>query len=585
MNTQQVSRSPWSASYIACAIACSLLGACASVPSNPKAPFPAPAVIAQEVKRPAPPKQELTSQTLYSLLLAEIALQRGEPALSTRAYQDLLKNTQDYRIAERAAQVALSAQDVTDGLSAAQRWLELEPNSILAQQTLAGILVSQGKLELAKPHLKTILAAEGANVGRGFLFLNQLLGRHPNKAEVLALVQELGRDYPKLPEAHFAEARAAWNADNKPLALQAIDAALALQPSWEDAALFKAQVLQNTAGDKALEFYKAYLRDNPRSRDLRLAFARYLVQEKQYPAAREEFKRLSEDFPEQADVPLAIGLLSMQLQDFDAAETYLRLALDRGIKDDDLVRLYLGQINEERKRWDEARKWYDSVDGAQAFNAKLRVAGLLARQGKLPEARGYLQGIPVETNQQRTQVVSAEAALLRDAKQYQEAFDVLAKALEKLPNHPDLLYDYAMAAEKINRIDILEASLKKLIQVKPDNAHAYNALGYTLADRTNRFDEAKQYLDKAIKLAPNDAFILDSLGWLQYRMKDNSLAISTLRHALSVRPDPEIAAHLGEVLWVNGDQQEAKKVWNSALKDNPNHEAVLSAMQKYKARD
>lgn len=572
----------WQHRFSATLIATSLVSGCASVPNNK--PFPAPAVIAQEIKRPAPPKQELTDQTLYSFLLAEIAVQRGELGLASKAYKSLLKDTNDYRIAERAAQVALGAQNADDGLAAAQRWLELEPESIPARQTVAGILVSKGNLTQAKPHLQKILAAEGANVGHGFLFLNKLLARHPNKAEVLRLVQDLAKDYPNLPEAHFAEALAAWNTDNKPLALQALDIALSQRPGWEDAALFKAQVLQSTSTEKAAEFYNAFLRDYPHSRELRLAFARFLVQEKQYPEAREEFKRLSVDFPDQADVPLAIGLLSMQLKDYDAADTYLRQALDRGVKDEDAVRLYLGQLNEERKHWDEARQWYDAVEGAQAFNAKIRIAGLLAHQGKLPEARAYLQTIAVTSNQQRTQVITAEAALLRDAKQYQEAFDVLGKALEKLPNHPDLLYDYAMAAEKLDRIDVMESSLKKLIQVKPDNAHAYNALGYTLADRTTRFDEAKRYIDQAIKLAPNDAFILDSLGWLQYRMKDNSQAISTLRHALSVRADPEIAAHLGEVLWVSGDKSEAKKVWDSALKDNPNHEAILGAIQKYKAQ-
>jgi len=578
MNKQRVRQYQFSASVILFG----LLGACASVPNNK--PFPAPAMIADEIKRPEPPKLELNSQTLYSILLAEIALQREEPALAARAYQDLLQNTLDYRIAERAAQVALAAQNADEGLRAAQRWLELEPNSIPAHQTVAGILVSKGDLNQAKPHLQKILAAEGANVGHAFLFLNKLLGRHPNKAEVLALVQELAREYPNLPEAHIAQARAAWGADNKSLALQEADAALALRPNWDDAALFKAQALQSISVAQAQEFYNVYLRDNPRSRDLRLAFARLLVQEKQYPAAREEFKRLVVDFPEQADVPFAIGLLSMQLQDYDAADTYLRQALERGIKDDDMVRLYLGQLNEERKHWDEAQQWYSSVEGPQAFSAKLRVAGVLAHQGKLPEARAYLQAMEVTTNQQRTQVVSAEATLLRDAKQYQEAFEVLGKALEKLPNHPDLLYDYAMAAEKINRLDVLESSLKKLIQVKPDNAHAYNALGYTLADRTTRFDEAKQYLEQAVKLAPNDAFILDSLGWLQYRMKAHAQAISTLRHAFSVRADPEIAAHLGEVLWESGDKIEAKKIWDGALKDNPGHEVLQSAIQKYKVR-
>ncbi len=564
-------------------IVASLLGGCASPPVN-KTPIPDQPVIAQEVKRPELPKQELNSQTLYALLLAEIALQRGDLALASRAYKEILQNTNDYRVAERAAQVALSAQNPDESLSAAQRWLALEPDSIPALQTVVGVLVSKGQLNEAKPHIQKILSAEGANIGQGFLFLNKLLGRHQNKTEVLNLVQALAQDYPNLPEAHFAEARAAWFAENKPLALQAIDVVLTQRPTWEDAALFKAQILQNTSNAKAQEFYAAYLREYPRSRDLRLAYARFLVQEKQYPAARDEFKRLSVDFPDQADVPLAIGLLSMQLQDYDAAETYLREALERGVKDDDSVRFYLGQLNEERKQWDEARRWYEAVGGVQTFTAKLHIAGLLARQGKLADARSYLQGVEATNNQQRTQLISAEAALLRDAKQYQEAFDILGKALIKLPNHPDLLYDYAMAAEKIDRIDVMESSLKKLIQVKPDNAHAYNALGYTLADRTTRFEEAKRYLEQAIKLAPNDAFILDSLGWLQYRMKDNAQAVMTLRQAFSVRADPEIAAHLGEVLWESGEKQEAKKVWDSALLNNPNHEALLAAIQKYKAR-
>ena len=564
-------------------LAFSLLGGCAGVPEN-KAPIPAQPVIAQEDKRPDLPKQELSSQTLYSLLLAEIALQRGEVALASHAYKDILQNTNDYRVAERAAQVALSAQNADESLSAAQRWLALEPDSIPALQTVVGVLVSKGKLSEAKPHIQKILSAEGTNIGQGFLFLNKLLGRHPNKAEVLMLVQTLARDYPNLPEAHFAEAQAAWLAENKPLTLQAIDVALAQRPTWEEAALFKAQILQNTSPANAQEFYTAYLREYPHSRDLRLAYARFLVQEKQYPAAREEFKRLSVDFPDQADVPLAIGLLSMQLQDYEAAEMYLRQALERGVKDEDSVRLYLGQLNEERKQWDAAKQWYEAVGGVQAFNAKIRIAGLLARQDKLPEARAYLHGIVATNNQQRTQLVTAEAALLRDAQHYQEAFDVLGKALAKLPNHPDLLYDYAMAAEKIDRIEVMESSLKKLIQVKPDNAHAYNALGYTLADRTTRFEEAKHYLDQAIKLAPEDAFILDSLGWLQYRMKENAQAITTLRHAFRVRADPEIAAHLGEVLWESGEKMEAKKIWENALLNNPNHEALLAAIRKYKVR-
>lgn len=569
---------------IAALCATSLLGACAGVPETKQpAPDPRP-TIARETKRPEPPKQALTDQVLYEILLAEIAMQRGDAQLAVRAYLDLMQQTQDYRIAERATQLALNARLADESLLAAERWLVLEPESIGARQTLAGVLVTQGKLKEARPHLEKILAAEEANLGYGFLHLNNLLARHSNKVATLNLVQDLARDYPQLPEAHFAVARAAWSAGEKDLAVKASTDGLALRPNWEGAALFKAQVLHSISTATAIEYYTAYLREFPQSREMRLSYARLLVQEKQFGPAREEFKRLAADFPNNPEVPLAIGLISMQLREYDAAETYLGQALAAGVKDDDAVRFYLGQLSEERKRWDDAKRWYEAVTGSQAFAAKVRIAGVLARQGDLPEARKYLQQIVVTTNQQRAQVAAAESSLLRDAKLLKEAFDVLNKALEKLPNHPELLYDHAMAAEKIDRIDVMESSLKKLIQVKPDHAHAYNALGYTLADRTTRYEEAKQYLEQALKLAPDDPFILDSMGWLQYRMKDYTQAINTLRQALSVRADPEIAAHLGEVLWAAGQKDEAQKVWDSALKDNPGHEALTGTVHKFKTK-
>lgn len=577
---------PHAMRYKILAVLCAtnLLGACAGLPEGKQPAADSRPVTAREAKRPEPPKQVLSDQVLYEILLAEIAMQRGDAQLAVRAYLDLMQQTQDYRIAERATQLALNARLAEEAQLAAERWLALEPDSIGARQTLAGVLVTQGRLAEARPHLEKILAAEEDNLGYGFLHLNNLLARHPNKAATLSLVQDLAREYPLLPEAHFAVARAAWSAGEKDLAVKASSDGLVLRPSWEGAALFKAQVLQSISAARAAEYYAAYLRDFPLAREMRLSYARFLVQEKHFGPARDEFKRLAADFPNNPEMPLAIGLISMQLQEYDAAETYLSQALAAGVKDDDAVRFYLGQLSEERKRWDDAKNWYGAVTGSQAFAAQLRIAGVLARQGNLPEARKYLQQIAVSTNQQRAQAAAAESSLLRDAKQLKEAFEVLNKALEKLPNHPELLYDHAMAAEKIDRIDIMESSLKKLIQVKPDHAHAYNALGYTLADRTTRYEEAKQHLEQALKLAPNDPFILDSMGWLQYRLKDYAQAINTLRQALSVRADPEIAAHLGEVLWAAGQKDEAQKVWDSALKDNPGHEALTGTVHKFKAK-
>jgi tetratricopeptide (TPR) repeat protein len=537
---------------------------------------------APEPARPTPPAQTLTQELLYETLLAEIALQRGEAALATRAYLDLLERTQDYRVAERATQVALQSRLPAEALAAAQRWLALEPDSIAARQTVAAILVTQGRLAEARVHLTRLLAAEGVHLGQGFMHLNNLLARHGNKEEVLALVEELAQPYPQVPEAHFAVARAAFAAGKGERALAALDAALRLRPDWEGAAQFKAQLLEARSADEAAAFFRDYLARQPKAREMRLAYARFLVRQKQYGLARAEFQKLVQDFPGNAEVPFAVGLLSLQMGELKVAEQYLKDALAAGFRDEDTVRYYLGQIAEEDKRFEEARQWYLQVGGEQAFNARLRHAVVLAKEGRIDEARAQLARLTPENNQQRVQIWQTEAQILRDARRYREAFDVLTRALEKLPNHPDLLYDQAMAAEKIDRLDVLEASLRKLIQIKPDHAHAYNALGYTFADRGIRLPEARKLLEQALALAPEDPFILDSMGWLHYRLREYDKAIDYLRRALTLRADAEIAAHLGEVLWVSGRREEAERVWAEAVRTSPANETLTETMRRLK---
>ncbi|MGZ5260489.1 MAG: tetratricopeptide repeat protein, partial [Burkholderiales bacterium] len=365
-------------------------------------------------------------------------------------------------------------------------------------------------------------------------------------------------------------------------ALEEASAALKLQPDWETAALFHAQALQRRSSDDALAFLSTYLKGHPQAKDARLTYARLLVAAKRYPEARKQFEALVEQFPENGDVTMAVALLAIQANDFDAAETQLKRALESGYGEPDVARLYLGQISEEGKRYDEALKWYGAVEpGEQYINAQARYAGVLAKQGHLAEAREYLRKVRTDTAQQRVQLTQAEAQLLRDANAYQEAFDLLGEALKKMPDYPDLLYDRAMAAEKVNRVDVLEESLKKLIALKPDYAHAYNALGYTLADRNERLPEAHELIEKALKLSPDDAFIMDSMGWVLYRMGRNHEALDYLQRAYGLRPDGEIAAHLGEVLWADGQQDQARKLWTDALKDNAQNEALQNVIKRY----
>jgi tetratricopeptide (TPR) repeat protein len=288
------------------------------------------------------------------------------------------------------------------------------------------------------------------------------------------------------------------------------------------------------------------------------------------------------EFPDNADVTMAVALLAMQANDYDAAEKQLKRALEIQYKDPDAVRLYLGQVNEERKRFDEALKWYGAVGpGEQYINAQARYAGVLAKQGRLADARQHLQQVSPQNNQQRVQLTQAEANLLREAMAYKEAFDLLGRALDRAPDNPDLLYDHAMAAEKVSRYDVLEGNLRKLIKMRPDHAHAYNALGYTFADRNERLGEARELIETALKLAPEDPFIMDSMGWVLYRQGQTKEGLGYLQRAYALRPDPEIAAHLGELLWVEGEREQAEKIWSEVLKEHPKNEVLQKTIKRF----
>lgn len=568
-----------------------LLSACAAVP--PKAPVAEPAAkptapVTQAIAQPAPkqpvlPKQELSQQVLYEFLLAEVAGQRGDFNLATQAYVDLAKKTRDPRLAKRATEVAIFSRIPQQALEAATLWQELDPEAVQAKQSAAALLVNTGRLDEAKPLLEKLISADGADAGTGFMQLSGLMARLSDKQAGLQLVQSLAAPYPQLAEAHFAIAQAAWNAEQRDLALVEAREAARLRPGWELPALLQAQMLQESSKPQALDALRGFLKDYPKSKEVRLTLARLLAAERQFVEARDEFKRLLADFPATPEAAMAIGLLSLQLNDLDSAETYLKQTLALGIKDESTVRIYLGQVSEERKRFDEAARWYDSVgEGEQYLPAHIKVALMLGKQGKLDEARKQLQQLAVQNNQQRVLVIQAEAQLLRDAKDYKGAFDLLTRGLEKLPNYPELLYDRAMMAEKIDRMDVMEQDLRRLIQLKPDNAHAYNALGYSLADRGDRLNEAFDLIEKALKLAPDEAFIMDSMGWVFYRMGNLPKALEYLNRAYTLRPDPEIAAHLGEVLWAQGKREDAQKTWQTSLKDNPQNESLLGVMKKFK---
>jgi tetratricopeptide (TPR) repeat protein len=582
-----------SRALVAAALAC-LAAACAT-PTTPdekaQAASPgesksiAPAGRSRAAAEPAPdlPKQELSGDVLYEFLIAEIARQRGNLALAAQAYADLARRTRDPRVAERATEIALHARMPETAIESAKIWAEASPGSTRALATASSLLIRANRLDEAEPYLQQVLAGQSANRGDGFLQLNGLLANNPDKQTNLRVVQRLAQSYPDLAQAHFAVAQAAANAGEDELALKEIRTAGRLQPDWELAVLFEASLLQKTSNAAAAGRLAGYLKTHPKSREVRLAYARTLVADKKYPEARGEFEQLLKDYPSNTDVVLSVALLSMQLEDWPGAETNLKRLLDLGYADRNSVRFYLGQVSEEQKRFPEALQWYAEVTHSDRFMpAQIRTAQVMSKQGDLDGARKYLQNVSAANNDQRAQLIIAEAQLLRDANQAKEAFDVVERGLDKLPNNPELLYDQAMLAEKLDRMDILESNLRKVIKLKPDHAHAYNALGYSLADRNLRLDEARILIDQALKLAPDDAYIIDSLGWVLYRQGNAEAALKELQRAYAGRQDAEIAAHLGEVLWVLGRRAEAQKVWDEALVKTPSNDVLIKTIQRFK---
>lgn len=558
------------------------LVACAQTPTKEGVETTEQATTQVETSQAALPKQELTAPILFDFLLGETALQRGNLEVAVGRYLKLTQTTRDPRIAKRASEIALHARHPFAAERAATMWIELEPESSDARQTLAALLVSLGKLDKARPHLEMLLAAENDTTGHAFLQLNQMLSRNPDKAATLQLIQQLAQPYADLPEAHFAISQAAWFSAQYTLALTEMQKALSLRPDWEIAAVQKGRILQRNSIADTAEFYANYLKKYPLANEVRTLYTRILISQGYDDAARKQLTFLLEKNPDNAEIMLAVGLLSAKLLDYDVTEASFNKALELNYEDTNAVHFQLAQIYEDANQTDKAMATYRLVtSGGRYLPAQIRYADLLALKGHIEEARLHLRNLPATNDQQTAHLILAEAQIVRRSGIHQEVFDILDNGLNKLPDYPELLYDRALAADKIGKFEVLEQDLRKLIEIRPDNAHAYNALGYSLAERGDQLPEALKLIKRAVELSPNDPYIMDSLGWVYYRMGNLMAGLNYLNLAFAAKPDAEIAAHLGEVLWVQGAKEDAENIWQTALEKNPDNEVLLNTMKRF----
>ncbi len=534
------------------------------------------------------PAQDLTPQILFQVLAAEIAAQRGQAGSASATYLRLAKQTKDPRLARRATELALAERSVDHALQGAQLWHEYSPGSALAAQTYETLLLSTGRLDAAEPLVAARLASarEQDGVPAFYRQLQRSLGRAADKKAALALFDRVSAADADVPQARLAAAELAQAAGLPERAATEAERAFALKPDDEQIAISTARIVQDTPSGaaRAAGILDDFLQRHPKSTEARFNYARLLAGSGKADAARAQMELALREEPDSPPILFSLAQIAYQTKQLDVAEDYLKryLALPAAVpRDNGAAYLFLGQIEEDRGRLEQAIDWLAQVTrGDQFMTALVKRSLLIGRLGRVDEARELLRNSNVTTTRERVQLIAAEAQVLRDAKRYQDAFDVLDQALASLPDNPDLLYDQAMAAEKIDRLPVMEVSLRRLIELRPDSAHAYNALGYSLADRNLRLDEAYTLIEKAVQLAPKDAHILDSMGWVLYRQGRLEQAAEYLRKAFELRPEAEIAAHLGEVLWQLGRTAQARELWREAQGREPNNETLKETLAR-----
>ncbi len=558
-----------------------LISACAGIPGsglNGDSPVQSDPVAI----KPLSEKPDLVGEDAYHLLVAEMAISRGQKELAIEHYLELAKSQDNPAIAERAVRVSVYGENLPAAIEAAQRWVELDPGRTEAHQVIAAIYIRQNRIEDAFTYLDSVIQKSQLSDKKLFTSLLGVLAREKNTNTVVSVTRKIADKYPDRAYALYLHAMLSAQAGNTEEALAHIDRALSYE-KIEGAHNARAKLLLKLGrhAEAVVSLEKAVNR-LPDDNNLRLTYARLLVDLKQYEKARGEFERLYKNSPDDAELLYTLGLLSLESQRLDDAEKYLLKLIKTGKREDE-AEYYLGRINEGRNQYDDAINWYQRVhDGQYQFDARLRIADMLGKAGRFEESLDYLNSMlkGSQSHASMVRIYLALGDLLRSKERYLEAIEIYNTALEVVPGNNDLLYARALTAENVGRIDILEADLEAILVTQPDNAHALNALGFTLADQTNRYEEAYQLIKRALDIMPEDAAIIDSFGWVNYRLGNYEQAIRLLRSALSRYEDSEIAAHLGEVLWVSGNKNEARIVWQKALKKSPGDPLIEGVMRR-----
>lgn len=525
----------------------------------------------------------LTPELLYYVVSAEIAGQRGEIGIADELYHKASLLEDSPVVAARAAQVAAYTKDRERVARAVERWIEVDPDNSEVYLLQMPVLVAQGKFDLARQDVDKAIALAPEKKAVYLLMFAEALSRSANDIQGLPAFSQLTTYQQGDVDALFAYGRLAMFYKREDVALIAVNKVLGVEPGREEAILLKADILQrkgNNAGALAL-LSKAVKRDS-NSELLRYSYAKLLAEEKQYDKSQQLFEQLLAARPENEQYLFALGFLALEKQNAQQAKDYFSQILRLGDSSQQAM-YFMGLATELNQENEKALIWYSSVpvDSQHYQTAQMRYVALLSKQGDLSSAQQHFKLLRKNHPDRAVSYYLYEASFLRDQGKNQAAFDLYSEALNQYPENLDLLYGRAMVSEPLNRLDVLEADLKVMLKLDPQNAAALNALGYTLADRTTRYQEALKLISQAVELSPNDPFYLDSLGWVYYRLGNMTEAEHYLRQAYEIQPDAEFAAHLGEVLWKNGKQKDAKKIWQQGQHQDPENKLLRETMESF----
>lgn len=572
--------------YMLIVVLTTIISGCATGPSSTRQDEAEPAISNHTlIKTDAnDARYDDISELMYEVLTGELAGKLGDLESSKQAYSRASELSDDPKVIERAMRIAIFAKDWPLALKIAHRWSDSLDGNIEAQQVLGILYLRQGDVDSSAKHFSAVMDAAADSPSQGYSIVAATLARVDEVETSIELMDRLVAKNFTNPYGHLSYANLAMKAKKYQLAVDQSELALGFKPDLSEARVLRARALSLIGDHEAAFLEMQTLVDaDPQNFDLRLGYARMLLQAEQFTDAGKQFEELLEQKPKDPDITYMLGLTYVQAEDYSKSKQYFQALVEDNRRLDE-SNYYLARISEELGETEKAVAYYQDVAyGGLYLDAAVRLAELYVKENGLTAARQHLNDVRGRVDQPEDviRLFLAEGHILHKQDQYDQAYDLYSQGLLEFPRHSDLLYARALTAENIDRVDLLESDLLIILQEDPDHANALNALGYTLADRGLRIDEAQKYVERAYELKPNDPAVMDSMGWIQFRKGNYAEAENYLRKALNLMDDAEIIGHLSELLWAQGNYEEARNLLREAMDRHPEDSYIEKLIKQF----